>query len=730
VLSSNKLEELPSSIGFLTKLKALSISANKLKKLPYEIVRLKCLEDSSSQNALKLSGNPLVEPPIEVAAQGLKSIRIYFESIQSAKEVKALYEAKLIFIGEGEVGKTSLSKTLTNPEYSLEREKRTEGIEINDWSFPVDNFKNTKEVDLHIWDFGGQEIYHSTHQFFLTTRSIYVFVINPRKEENINNNFYWLNIVKLLGGNSPIIVVINKIDQYKKDYLIKEFQEFNGRVVSIVNTSCQTKEGLDNLKDEIKKCLKTLDHLGTPLDKRWIQIRQELTRRKNEEGTDYISYQELENLCYTYELSTSDVVNLTDIFNALGIVIHYRNDIRLQNLVILNPEWATQGVYKILDDRKIIEAKGRFSETDLERIWTELKFRYKKAELLALMEKFELCFKINTNEFLATQLLSKEPVKYDWNHKDNLTFEYNYSFMPKGILGNFIVKRNEDICDSIYWLNGVLLQWNETRAIITEEYHNRQIKVKLIGKEKRQLLAIIRKTFEEIHSRYKGIKVQEYLGCICSDCQKGNPYLFGLENLILAKDKNVKVLQCQKSFEEISLINVLSFIEEGGDEDGLKGSYFERVVKELLKSYYPNAEIRHGVKLGKFEYDFVLISPDYKEIVIVEAKGYKSSKKIALGDKESKQTVEWFFGNTYPAGYKILKEAYQKNPLYENFQLKACYITSCGFHQDAIEKLEKANKTNLKPSQLKIYLDRKSLIEALKEKGLSNLLNDLNRYYS
>jgi hypothetical protein len=32
-----------------------------------------------------------------------------------------------------------------------------------------------------IWDFGGQEIQHSTHQFFLTTRSLYLLVVDARK---------------------------------------------------------------------------------------------------------------------------------------------------------------------------------------------------------------------------------------------------------------------------------------------------------------------------------------------------------------------------------------------------------------------------------------------------------------------------------------------------------------------------------------------------------------------
>ena len=34
-----------------------------------------------------------------------------------------------------------------------------------------------------MWDFGGQEIYHATHQFFLTRRSLYVLVDDTRKDD-------------------------------------------------------------------------------------------------------------------------------------------------------------------------------------------------------------------------------------------------------------------------------------------------------------------------------------------------------------------------------------------------------------------------------------------------------------------------------------------------------------------------------------------------------------------
>ena len=49
----------------------------------------------------------------------------------------------------------------------------TKGIDIHRHEFPL---RNGRRFRLNVWDFGGQEIYHATHQFFLTHRSLYLLL--------------------------------------------------------------------------------------------------------------------------------------------------------------------------------------------------------------------------------------------------------------------------------------------------------------------------------------------------------------------------------------------------------------------------------------------------------------------------------------------------------------------------------------------------------------------------
>src|SRR5690606_14906389 len=139
-----------------------------------------------SLKQLILDGNPFEMIPPEIVARGIESLRNFFIELE---EKDFLYEAKLIIVGEGRVGKTCISNALIDPDYKLKEEESTEGININRWIIPKDeiqiiNPKIQRDLQINIWDFGGQEIYHSTHQFFLTKRSMYMMVTESRKEDS------------------------------------------------------------------------------------------------------------------------------------------------------------------------------------------------------------------------------------------------------------------------------------------------------------------------------------------------------------------------------------------------------------------------------------------------------------------------------------------------------------------------------------------------------------------
>jgi len=73
---------------------------------------------------------PLAIPPPEIVKQGNDAVLNYFRERQSG-EADHLYEAKMLIVGEGGAGKTSLLRGRYQPETPLQGEKEfTKGIAI------------------------------------------------------------------------------------------------------------------------------------------------------------------------------------------------------------------------------------------------------------------------------------------------------------------------------------------------------------------------------------------------------------------------------------------------------------------------------------------------------------------------------------------------------------------------------------------------------------------------
>ena len=96
----------------------------------------------------------------------------------------SLYEAKLVLVGEGNVGKTTLLKALKGrkDEAPQRNEPTTHGVEIDIHGLRLPHpAQDGVEIQLNAWDFGGQDVYRVTHQFFFSRRSLYLLVWEPRR---------------------------------------------------------------------------------------------------------------------------------------------------------------------------------------------------------------------------------------------------------------------------------------------------------------------------------------------------------------------------------------------------------------------------------------------------------------------------------------------------------------------------------------------------------------------
>lgn len=566
-LSFNELTYLPSSVGKLTKLKKLNLSGNKIGSLPKEFENLISLE------SLGLDNNPIGRAPVEIASQGVSGIINYYLSLGDSVQ---LFEAKLLIVGQGNVGKTYLMNRLMHD--SIPETHTTEGIDIKTWKIQT---VSSPDFRVNIWDFGGQEIYHSTHQFFLTKRSLYLLVWEARTDQHLISFDYWLNVIRLLSNNSPVLVALNKIDERIANIDEKSLKAKFKNIVAFHQVSAVTGENITQLTSKIGTEIDSLPLIGDKLPKVWLEIRTKLESLES----NYISAEQYLTICNQHGLSNKRGLFLSQYFHDLGVFLHFQDDNLLRNLVFLKPEWATNAVYKILDSKDVIAQDGEFDSDLLDSILDEFE-RDKRPYIVTLMKKFELCFEVEKNVYLIPELLKPERLEFDWNYKDNLRFEYHYDFMPAGIMARFIVRARNLVYDRTFWKNGVIIQRENTRALVTTDQYSRKLYIWIHGNNSSFLLEIIRKELNDIHQSLNYPDVPEKIPCICQECVNSrNPHLF---NYLFVKriglENTFKTLPCEVSATGVNIHKLIGLYRIDSPEPDNNPMYsLDKILNDLIE---------------------------------------------------------------------------------------------------------------------------------------------------
>lgn len=537
-VNNNHLTALPESLGDLTELRELHISNNQLKVLPNQLGRLIALQELHLENnqltalpetlrrlskleEMFLHGNPSLGLPAEVLGPTCKGVRqfdlrparsidilaYYFEAKKAAEP---LNEVKMLLVGRGEAGKSSIRDCLLGFGFDAHK-KETPGIEIHLWPFKPKLAKG-ETVRVHVWDFAGQELTHGTHQFFLTERSVYVLVLDARAGTQEADAEYWLRLVTAFGGDSPIIVALNKSAQKPFDVDRFAIRERYPTVRAFVATDCATGLGLAELEREVKDTVAEMKSVREPFPAAWGAIKDSFSKMKQ----SYVSFESFRDECRRNGVKDkAEQESLARILHRLGVVLHYADDPRLRDTTVLKPHWVTESIYTLLRLKEGPQSDGALAFTEacaaLPNERPEM-VRY----LIGLMRRFELCFPLGEagqeeTRWLVPELLPKfQPeLGQEWQGTDALRLRYQYKVLPAGLLPRFITRTYPLSAGQLRWRAGVVLEMDGARALVRAG--GSQVNAAIFGDAggRQRLAKLIRNHFAHIHADLKGIEPEE-----------------------------------------------------------------------------------------------------------------------------------------------------------------------------------------------------------------------------
>ena len=526
-LGNNDLTEVGVTyLARLAKLTSLDLEDNKLRLLPEELAKLSHLK------TLFLNGNAIEGLPPEMQlskgrpradAPTAQQILDYYYRLREQKEqghARPLNEAKILVVGEPGVGKTDLAHWLINNEPHPDP-KTTEGIQIGRWMPDGED-----GVTINVWDFGGQEIMRATHQFFLTERSLYLLVLDSRQSEEQSKVRSWLERIRNFGKDSPVLVVLNKADQWESSLnraqLRKDYPQNIGKA-TFFETACRdgrrvkAGDGVEVLREHILRCIRDLDGVREPMPPEFHAAKAAVQTEARAKSK--LLRQRFDQICVEHGIEDAGQCDLLLFFlKNLGALFHYHShpaEGAKARTFVLDPEWLTAGVYTILTNPELGLREGLLDQRDLPTIFDREKmirartYSHEDREFILDMmegEPFELCYPLPdepSKRWLVPQLLETDTPDHDIERKTGIAIRYEYRQLPVGLVPRLAVRNHTEL--ECVWRYGLILKVAGSRVLVSSVPEKNYVDVITENRSDaaRQALAVARYELEKVHNAMK-----------------------------------------------------------------------------------------------------------------------------------------------------------------------------------------------------------------------------------
>ena len=569
-LNNNQLTELPEALTSLTQLQRLHLSNNQLRELPEAIASLTQLQ------TLYLNNNPLNPDLAAAYEQRTEAVLQYLRAKAEAKIT--LNEAKLILIGEGEVGKSCLLGALREDEW-LESRPTTHGIEIK--PVIVTHPDSRTEISLNGWDFGGQPVYRSTHQLFFSAPAVYLVVWKPREGPQQGFVKEWITLIKHRAPDAKVLVVATHggPGQRQPDIDRQEIQDRFGSDTVLdffhidskpdLQNSCT---GLAELKAKIASVAASLPEMGRSVPAKWQRVREIL--QTNDKA--YLPYEDVLAICAQHGIDKEQAELFLGISHTLGHIIHYHYDPILRDIVILKPDWLAKAISFVLDDETTRGRNGLVDFDHLGELWSNPPVPGEDGypqELhpifLKLMERFDLSYQVvldpakPSNTSLIAQLVrDTRPELPNWGEQPEagdrqqvqicrIVDDRGQLAVAEGLFYQLIVRLHKyslGRCNyekSIHWQRGLMLD-NDYNGRALLEYVDTDVKITVRAAYPERFLSYLTEEIKWlVENFWEGLRCNVMVPCIapCAMNAPGNG-LFEVEKLIESKKKNRDEYPC------------------------------------------------------------------------------------------------------------------------------------------------------------------------------------------
>ncbi|NUQ87064.1 MAG: hypothetical protein HOQ43_01165 [Glycomyces artemisiae] len=547
---------------------------------------------------LHLDGNLLPAEQRGAAETGLPELRKLIE--RTDVEGADFRESKLVLVGEGEVGKSSLLAAMRGEPFDPDRGS-THGIEVKTLELAGPGADPADAISLNAWDFGGQKAYRPTHQLFFTAPAVYVVVWKARQGPMQGFVDYWIDLIRrrTSDANVKIHIVATHVDAEGQHPKIDQagIRERHGDLVGGFHfIDSATGTGIPALKAALWESAAAMPQIEREVPASWRNLRRNLI----ESGESYLEYDAYERRADAFGLDADAARALARIATQLGYWIHYPEIPGLDDIVVLKGDWLSTAVSLVLDDPATAGANGLVAHPRLGDLWDDPgrgpRYRYDPKfhpALVQLMEKYDISYRIarepgRPESSLIAQLLDEAPPPLDdvWHAfgprlaRDAQLCEFldanGAKAVPEGLMHQLIVRWHrrslgrERFEDSVHWHSGFVIEPDPfSRALVRLEGQRLRIEVKAVYPEQ-FLHEFVRDLEAYAGELWPGLRLKRLVPCagVCIDPESSEAGLFGMERLLSRRRLGKKTAECRRCWQDVPIDALLHRRPADDDEPG------------------------------------------------------------------------------------------------------------------------------------------------------------------
>ena len=495
-LDGTRLSALPEWLGELPKLRTLDLRGLTLPRIPRSLARkgLSFVEiDSYDFSGVNLYGVTLTEQDKAVFLQNDPAL---IEALYEPESLRTLRECRVIFLGDGDSGKSYTIKrfrakgrreTEENPYTTSE----TPGVEILDEDVVYENETYT----LHFWDFGGQQLLHAMHRCFLSDDSCYVVTVKSRETRADRRARYWLRNAAAFAPDSPVLLYVNCWDNDDGRRVLDErrLRKDFPNLVDVVYVSAKTAEDgefREKLMEPLIRMAASSKGCKKAVPQSWIAVRKAI--QAESETRPYLDKARYHELCAANGIEDDNAPALLSYFNTLGVCFSYHRDAEKKELAdyrLLKPVWLTNAIYAVIEEGMVYAEAGRISDSAIRQMLCnqapELvrgkRYRRTVPEIVYQPEEcpyitdvailHNLCYRADREHLFFPALCSTdspaEALEEPGEGQRSVEYRLKYTYLPDNVIHRLMIRcMQQNFALRQCWLRGLILADTEGRRVM------------------------------------------------------------------------------------------------------------------------------------------------------------------------------------------------------------------------------------------------------------------------